>query len=164
MRTTVAAIAFLASLLLAASVEALADYPLTLDVIAKLRQVMLAMDAWKPTSPESMRPDIATIMVLMMAMPDRNATAAPGPVAGTGPPHDELSIAIHNAGLSVREYALAWAALLPAHLTAAARRGGRDVDIGATPANVAFVDRYWTDVDGFMTEVGQRLGPPPRRP
>lgn len=135
-------------------------YRLTLDVAAKLRQVMLALDGYRAPSPEAVRPDIAMVTVLSMTMPYGGAFTdgqARDTAATLDRGHHELSIALGRVGLTSREYVLAWMTLLAAHSPVAAKRGGRTLDTGVAPENLAFVERHWADVDRFVGEFGQRL-------
>jgi hypothetical protein len=142
-----------------APAKALVDYPLTPDVLARMRQVMLILDAQHASTPKAVRMDTALIAVIALSSPygglanlDRMAQEPPA-----GGEQDELAPTVQQAGFTSREYVRTWLALITAHLHVAAKLGGRIVDTGATPENIAFVEQHWADVDGFMTEVAKRM-------
>lgn len=140
--------------------QGLLAYRLTSDVVTKLRQVMLTLDGYRRPSSDAVRPDLAVLVVLAMTGPYGGSfTDAQAQETATtlDRGHYELAAAIRRAGLTSHEYVLAWMTLLAAHPHVAAKRGGRIFDTGVAPENITFVERNWPDVDGFMSEVGQRM-------
>jgi len=136
------------------------SYRLTPDAIARLRQVMLALDAYRAPSPEAVRPDVAMVTVLAMTGPyggsfkDSHVQETSGTLDRG---HPDLADAVRRAGLTSREYVLAWITVLAAHPQVAARRAGRSLETGVAPENVAFVESHWADVDGLVRDLGQRV-------
>ncbi len=136
-------------------------YRLTLGTIARLRQIMFAMDGYRAPSPEALRPDVAMIGVLAMAGPfgeaftDEQMTRT---VDVLDRSHQELARVISQTGLSSREYVLGWTTLLAAHPVVATQRStGHFVDSGVALENIEFVERNWSEVDRFVNEVGARI-------
>lgn len=150
----------------------LLGYRLAPQTIAKLQQVMLALDGYRSPSPEGMRSDVALITVLAMTIPYGGAfndTQMAETIAALDRGHPELASAIRQAGLTNRDYVLAWTTLLFAHPVAAAQRAGRPVTSGAPPETIAFIEQHWTDVDRLMHEMRDRINlarqaGEPRRP
>jgi len=138
----------------------LLGYRLTPQTIAKLHQVMLALDGYRPPSPEGMRSDVALITVLAMTIPyggTFNDTQMAETISALDRGHAELATAIARAGLTSRDYVLAWTTLLLAHPVVTAQRAGRSVTSGAPPETIAFVDQQWTDVDRLVQEMFERI-------
>lgn len=138
----------------------LLGYRLTPQTIAKLQQVMLALDGYRAPSPEAMRSDVALITVLAMTIPyggTFNDTQMAETIGVLDRGHPELANAIRRAGLTSRDYVLAWTTLLLAHPVAAAHRAGRSVTSGAPPETIAFIEQHWTDVDRLMSEMRDRI-------
>jgi hypothetical protein len=136
-------------------------YRLSVDTLVKLRQVMLVMDGFRPTSPEMPRSDVAMIGVLAMTAPFGEAFTdekISQTVAVLERGHPELVRAISYAHLSTREYVLAWTTLLLTHPAVSARRNtGRFVDPGVALDNIAFVEQHWNQIDGFMNDMNARI-------
>jgi hypothetical protein len=135
-------------------------YRLTPEGIAKLRQVMVAMDEDKVPAPDAVRSDIAVVTGLGRNVPKRQPFSdakVRETVSLLESAHVPLRDAIKRAGWTSRDYVMSWMTLMTAYPVVTAKRNGRTLETGAAPDNVAFVERHWTDVDKLMTEVGDRI-------
>jgi hypothetical protein len=140
--------------------QELLAYRLTPDAIAKLRQVMVAMDTYKAPSPDAVRSDIAVVTVLGMNTPNHQPYSdakVRETVTVVDRAHAELRETIKRAGLTSRDYVMAWMTLMVAHPAVVAQKSGRTVETGVAPENLAFVGREWTTVNALVTDVGQRI-------
>lgn len=135
-------------------------YRLTPEAVAKLRQVMVAMDEYKPPAAGAVRSDIAIVTGLGQAGAKREAFSdakVRETVTVLDRAHGELRESIKRAGWTSRDYVMSWMTLMTTYPAVSAKRNGRSLATGVAPDNIAFVDRHWTDVDKLMADVGDRI-------